>query len=254
MDAVALPPRLIAGTGTSESAWKVSPQLAAAPCHPLDWWLTQDTRLVVLAPHPDDEVLACGALLQQHANRGGECLVIAATDGEASHPPTPQRSTSQLALTRQAETRKGLNRLGLGEENVVRLGLPDGQVQGYLSNLCSALEICLRPTDLLVTTYQLDGHPDHEACGSAAVSVCSKINCRLAQAPVWLWHWAGPNERLVPWHRLQGFRVPPASRALKLQALSEHVSQIATATDDGAPILEASILERAQRDVEYFFV
>ena len=253
MDALK-PPRFISGNGTPESAWKASPQLKATPCHPLNWWIPADSRLVVLAPHPDDEILACGALLQQHAQRGGKCLVVAATDGEASHKPTQHRSASQLAARRQAETLRGLHRLGLSGENVVRLGLPDGQLAQHAKDLSRALQQLLDPGDRVITTYQLDGHPDHEACGNAATYVCTKLGTRLAQAPVWWWHWAVPDDFSVPWHRLHSFQIPPADVVRKLQALCEHTSQLADAANGGTPILDAAIVQRAQRGFEYFFL
>ncbi|MBC7682847.1 MAG: PIG-L family deacetylase [Ferruginibacter sp.] len=246
--------RFIAGNGTPESAWKAAPQLERAPCHPLNWWMPLGTRLVVLAPHPDDEILACGALLQQHAQRGGECLVVAATDGEASHPPTQHRSAAQLATTRQAETLRGLSWLGLTDDNVVRLGLPDGQLAHRTDDLCRALQRLLRPTDLVITTYRLDGHPDHEACAGSVAQVCTQVNCRLAQAPVWLWHWAAPDESTIPWNRLHGFQIPHATQTLKLQALAEHRSQLDGAAHDGTRILGEAIVQRAQRPIEYFFL
>lgn len=253
MDALK-PSRLIIGNGTPESVWMASPQLKQAICHPLDWWLSMNTRLVVLAPHPDDEILACGALLQQHLQRGGKCLIVAATDGEASHKPTLDRSAAQLAATRQLESLRGLSRLGTYGVDVVRLGLPDGRLTHHAEDLCRALLRLLHPGDLVVTTYRLDGHPDHEACGKAAAYASSKINCRLAQAPVWLWHWSTPGDVSIPWNRLQGLQIPHACLALKLQALLEHKSQLVAAADNAAPILGESIVQRAQRGVEYFFI
>ena len=43
-------------------------------------------RLIVVAPHPDDEVLGAGGLLQQMQQAGVETVLVAVTDGEASHP------------------------------------------------------------------------------------------------------------------------------------------------------------------------
>ena len=246
--------RLITGEGTAESAWRKILEFRQVPCHPLDWWITDTARLVVLAPHPDDEILTCGALLHQHALRGGDYLLVAATDGEASHEPTAQRSTRQLAAARRAETLQGLQQLGLSSKNMARLGLPDGRLQQYVANLRSALEHVLRPTDLLVTTYALDGHPDHEACGEAAKYSCARVNCRLAQAPVWLWHWAEPTERSIPWAKLHGFNIPASSQANKQRALAEHATQMAASGANQSPILGPSILQRSERSSEYFFI
>ncbi|WP_369010244.1 PIG-L family deacetylase, partial [Salmonella enterica] len=48
-----------------------------------------------MAPHPDDEVLACGGLMCVATDLGLEVMVVAVTDGEACYPGeswwTPQR-------------------------------------------------------------------------------------------------------------------------------------------------------------------
>lgn len=79
----------------------------------LDGLLKVEQRLVVVSPHPDDEVLACGALIALHVARGGPATVIAVTDGEASHRGDPLWSPESLANARRAERRLGLARLGL---------------------------------------------------------------------------------------------------------------------------------------------
>ena len=43
----------------------------------------RDTRLLVFAPHPDDEVLAAGGLIQQVREAGGIVHVIYVTSGDA---------------------------------------------------------------------------------------------------------------------------------------------------------------------------
>ena len=48
--------------------------------------LLGERPLVVLAPHPDDETLGCGALIFDAASRGADCHIICVTDGSRSHP------------------------------------------------------------------------------------------------------------------------------------------------------------------------
>ena len=60
-------------------------------------------RVLVLAPHPDDEVIGCGGALALHALQGDEVLVVVAFDGAASHPDLPREA---VAARRQAESRE----------------------------------------------------------------------------------------------------------------------------------------------------
>lgn len=41
--------------------------------------------LLIIAPHPDDEVIGCAGLIQRSLNKGNDVYVIILTGGEASH-------------------------------------------------------------------------------------------------------------------------------------------------------------------------
>ena len=71
----------IEGDGTPEHAW-----LGWQTLRTLPELTPRRRRVLVVAPHPDDEILAAGGLLVELAARGAEISVLALTDGEASHP------------------------------------------------------------------------------------------------------------------------------------------------------------------------
>ena len=245
--------RLIQGTGTPESAWQAWLKSGGIATGALHECLPQSVRLVVVAPHPDDEVLACGGLMAMHRAQGGDVLVIAVTDGEASHVDSPLWHADALAATRRAEGMTGLHRLGLDDVAVKRLALPDGRVAHHTLRLALRLQLLLRPADVVVTTWRMDGHPDHDATGVAASLACSVVGCRLIEAPVWMWHWASPGDPLVPWHRLQRFPLKPQARDRKQAALAAHASQLDPSQRPGGAVLGEAIVARANRPDEYFF-
>ena len=252
MDVVA-PDRLIEGDGTAETSWRSWLPAAALPEKSLSQLLPLNARLVVVAPHPDDEVLACGGLMAGHAIRGGDTLVVAVTDGEASHAGSTGHCASQLADTRRGESAEGMRRLGAVASNVVRLRLPDSGVGAHAEDLTRVLTRLLLPSDVVVSTWRLDGHPDHEATGDAAANACASARCRLLEAPVWMWHWAAPGDARVPWHRLVAMRLAPETVRRKQAALAAHATQLQWRGADQPPVLGVSIVERAARVSEYFF-
>ena len=246
--------RLIHGSGTPEADWLQWQGLRSAPLLSIDRCLPATGRLVVVAPHPDDEVLSCGGLLQMQAARGGAVLVVAVTDGEASHRGSVQWTASRLAPVRRLESTNGLAQLGIPFSQVTRLGLPDGGVQHLRPQLSEALVRLLRRTDLVVATWRLDGHPDHEAVGDAAAQACATVGCRLVEAPVWMWHWGVPGDTAVPWGRLRGVRLTSLAQQRKARALAAHRSQLTPRDAGKEPVLGAEIQSRARRSTEYFFV
>jgi LmbE family N-acetylglucosaminyl deacetylase len=247
--------RQIRGEGeTSEREWRDWLERLAPQSLPASMQPGAGERLVVVSPHPDDEVLTCGGMVAAHAARGGDVAVVAVTDGEASHRDDPRWPAARLAEARRAERTRGLARLGVGASAVVSVGLADGAVDAGRAALREALHGVLRADDVVVTTWSLDGHPDHDAAGAAVDQVCAERGCRVLQAPVWMWHWSTPFDGRVPWQRLRAWAIPPHALGLKASALAEHATQLAPRADALGPVLGPAILARAARTSEYFFV
>jgi len=89
MEAVATGRRIRGEGTTAETDWRDWLADLRPPALSIEQLLANTQRVVVVSPHPDDEVLACGGLLALHARRGGEVMVVAVTDGEASHRDDP---------------------------------------------------------------------------------------------------------------------------------------------------------------------
>ena len=245
--------RLIQHAGTLDEVWL--PWLARQRIArvPIDVLCGGADRLVVIAPHPDDEILACGGLLAMCSAIGMNLLVIALTDGEASHGFIDAEAKSNLALIRIEESSLGLLALGVRPESVLRLHVADGDVVSNVHDISMRIQQVLRPSDLVITTWSLDGHPDHEAASVAAQLACDHLKCRLLQAPVWMWHWATPDHACVPWSNLRALDLPGWAVRAKHKALVCHHSQLKARGDNQPPALIASIVERSMRPQEYYF-
>lgn len=95
--------------------------------------LTPGDRLLVVAPHPDDELIGAGLLIQRALQCGAQVRVVVVTHGDAFAyvGPRPaqrisaERRTRGLGVTRRSESLRALARLGLGADSVLFLGYPD---------------------------------------------------------------------------------------------------------------------------------
>ncbi len=143
-----------------------------------------DGSVLVLAPHPDDEVLGAAGVMAETLRHGGRAAVIVATDGALG---AKRERGPRLAATRQGETRRAMGRLGLGPGDVGFLGYADGGLAvawdeqwraarrdaGEVSatELVDALrgEIRSRAPRAVVLPMPLDRHPDHAALGRFAM-------------------------------------------------------------------------------------
>jgi LmbE family N-acetylglucosaminyl deacetylase len=108
-------------------------------------------RLLVLAPHPDDEVIACGGLIALHAADHRNVRVVIATDGSGAGDPS----------VREEESRRGLARLGANIE-VVFLGYTDRALGSDAADRLRGELLEFRP-DLILVPSPVEIHPDHKA-------------------------------------------------------------------------------------------
>ncbi|RCS30059.1 PIG-L family deacetylase [Rhodanobacter denitrificans] len=193
------------------------------------------TRLLVVAPHPDDETIATGLLIQQVRAAGGEVRILLLTAGDNN--PWPQRWLERRLLIgaadrrrwgrrRHAEVLQALQSLGVPEPALQSLGWPDMgltevllQADGMaMATLATAIGE-FRP-DLVAVPALSDRHPDH---GTAHVLVRLALagQVRPPALLAYLVHGREGNHRLVE------IRGTAAQSANKRAALAAHHSQMA---------------------------
>ena len=249
--------RAIEGLGTTEDAWLGWLDTQAITPVGATSLVPEGRRVVIVAPHPDDEVLAVGGLLAQLAPLSREMLIVAVTDGTASHPASTVWPAQRLAQERPLESRRAWERLGLdvdGSAHAVRLGFADGGLRSSCGLLARTLSALLRPTDVVFTTWRHDGHPDHEATGQACAAAAACCGARLIEVPVWAWHWAEPGDARLPWHRAMRLALDPAIRQMKRTSVEAFASQLVADPSTGAgPILRSTTVQRAHRPFEIYF-
>jgi len=246
--------RHIGGTGPAAADWARDAALAAVQPVTLDDLIPPGARVVVVAPHPDDEILTCGALLHLVAARGDAPLIVAVTDGEASHPGSPIWPPERLRHARTDETNAALAHLGIDASRVRRLHIPDGGVTAATPELERQLAAIIAPGDVVITTWRFDGHPDHESTALACSAVARQRGARVLLAPVWGWHWSAPGDGAMPLTLARKLAVSADALARKRAALGCFHSQIeGDASSGAAPILPAFAMERVLHPFEIYF-
>ncbi|MCL4836668.1 MAG: PIG-L family deacetylase [Thermoanaerobaculia bacterium] len=120
---------------------------------------------LVIAPHPDDEVLGCGGLVAGLAAAGTSVRVVFLSDGGGGEEPIEDRPA--YAAARRGEAREAAERLGIAE--VEHLDLPDGRLEQSLPELVEALQqrLSVRPPDLLLVPSPAERSADHRAAFAA---------------------------------------------------------------------------------------
>jgi len=193
------------------------------------------TRLLVVAPHPDDETIATGLLIQQVLQAGGSVRILLLTDGDNN--PWPQRwlerrfrigsnDRKRWGARRRIEMSSALQTLGVQPGTIQSLGWPDmGMTEMVLRSDGSAVKelaqamAAIKP-NLLAFPALEDAHPDH---GATHVLVRLAL-AEQAELPALLTYLVHGYSRQAPLLMIEG---TPDQLAAKQRALAAHVSQMA---------------------------
>jgi LmbE family N-acetylglucosaminyl deacetylase len=216
--------------------------------------------LVVIAPHPDDESLACGGLIAEARTEERPTRVVIVSDGTGSHPGSPSFPKDRLRSLREEESRRAVGELGLDpDRDLVFLRLPDRSVPSEgpsADNAIDAICECVAKVGAraLFVSWRHDPHCDHQASYSIARGVQNRLSwLNLYEYSVW-------GAALPPAFPIEeafgGFRIRiDRHRAKKRRAIAAHRSQTTDLiSDDPAGFrLSASDLARFDLAYEIFF-
>ena len=130
--------------------------------------------VLVVAAHPDDEILGCGGTLARIARSGGSVHVVLMADGETSRFGTPGPGTRATAIAvRSAAATEACGLLGCA--SVDTLSLPDNRLDGLeLLDVVKSIEAFVdryRP-DTVFTHHGGDVNVDHTVVHEAVLAVC----------------------------------------------------------------------------------
>ncbi len=191
-------------------------------------------RLIVFAPHPDDETLATGVLIQQALAAGSAAQVVILTDGDNN--PWPQRwlerrwridarARTRWGQRRRAEARAALARLGVAADAHAAYGWPDlGVTERLLEGagaeqaIASAIE-AFAPTWLAAPVLS-DRHPDHSALGVLVERASMLARAPRPQRLGFIVHGAALNGRVVE------IASTACQQHTKQRAVFDHATQV----------------------------
>ena len=236
--------------GTTDAEWSTMERLRALP--PLN--LSTLDRLTVVAAHPDDETLGAGGLIAECSMRGIPVQVVVVTDGAASHPESTV-TPSQLAARRGRELFTAVSELAPSAD-VVMLGFADGETRADRERIAATLSRAIEPSGTIVAPWRGDGHRDHRIVGEICAELADVTHATLLEYPIWMWHWAEPDDERVPWDSAVSATLTDVARQAKRRAIASHVSQVAPigAAPSDAPVLTPSFLSNFDRDREVFLL
>ncbi len=146
-------------------------------------------NVLVLAPHPDDEVFGCGGAIMCHVEQGDHVSVLLATDGRAAEPHADAAACQAYIAQRRAESRAAADILGYKE--LLCWDYADRELPNTESVLRDLLDLIQqRHIQRLYAPSVWEIHPDHvtladlavqavQCCGAAVTLLMYEIGVAL---------------------------------------------------------------------------
>lgn len=152
-----------------------------------EWYLRTERSagtVLVFAPHPDDEVIACGGTIARLVDEGVRVRIVFATDGAMSHSavlgihhdPAP----AELRLIRQGEARAAAKALGLAEDAVHFLDFPDTALAEHLTafrgKLLDVLRVYPGVSEVYLPHEIRELNADHRLTGETVLACLAELD------------------------------------------------------------------------------
>jgi LmbE family N-acetylglucosaminyl deacetylase len=185
-------------------------------------WEPGAEKVLVLAPHMDDETIGCGGTLALHARRGAQITVMFLTDGRngsseinALTGEERRRRQTEYIEIRTTEARAALQRLGVNK--MICLDAEDGALSQCTWAAEKLRDVLRRmQPNLVYVPFYLEEHADHRAASQVLLDAVAGTSLQFQCIGYEVWTPLFPN-CLV--------RID-SSVETKKQALQEYRSQL----------------------------
>jgi LmbE family N-acetylglucosaminyl deacetylase len=222
----------------------------------------RESKVLIIAPHPDDETFACGGLIAQKKHLGVTVQVLFLSRGEGAHRNCCATSEQTIGDTRRHLAEEACSHLGLRPVDLLWCDFPDGAIPGNTDQIFTEAALRLSkiftacmPTEIY-TPHPHDCWPDHGRATELVLAAIAlaKWPIEMYFYPVWMWH----NLRLRDLGLLKGWQalrldIRPV-REKKQAAITQYLA--ATNPVCGIPYcgnLPKGFLDPFRKDHEIFF-
>lgn len=134
--------------------------------------------ILVIAAHPDDDVIGLGITLNRYIQYGNNVTVVFTTNGAGGVWKSPIKNQRSLSETRYNEACEALKLIKIPKEQIISFGFPDGGLFRYILQLAIDLLTLIHtiePKEIYVHALE-GGHPDHDITSFVTQYICHQID------------------------------------------------------------------------------
>ncbi len=208
-------------------------------------------KIIILAPHPDDEALGCGGLIARLCAENNPPHIAVLTGGGGSLCGRSDISETEVVNVRRKLTLDSARQLGLPEENIHFFDFKDGNISAHPESEMSRLRMMindLSPDNILVP-HNGEGWPDHLATRDIGIELAPE-NASVWEYCVWMWYY---NVWRLDWKNAAVLRMSDIEHSAKLRAVEAYVSPLAPCGAPWSGVLPEPFLKANRSRTELYF-
>ncbi|MBI5141420.1 MAG: PIG-L family deacetylase [Nitrospirae bacterium] len=188
-------------------------------------------KVLVIAAHPDDEVLGCGATIAKHAEMGDEIHVVILAEGVTSRDEQRDPRGRKSDLSKLSKAAHSANNI-LGVKSLTLHDFPDNRMDSLdRLDVVKTVELLMYRycPEIIYTHHAGDVNIDHKIVHEAVVTACRPIPSQTVKTLLFFeipssTEWQTPGS--AAWFMPNWFVDVSSTLAVKLQALKAYRSEM----------------------------
>ena len=128
--------------------------------------------IVIVAPHPDDEVLGCGGTILKHIDNGDEVhwIIVSGMDTKSFSKEQIKKRSDEITKVSKLFGFKSTYKLDYPTSKLDQI--PKNEIINKFSNLFESLR-----AEVIYTVFRNDAHSDHKVVFDSVVSATKSFRC-----------------------------------------------------------------------------
>lgn len=218
------------------------------PVHKID-----NKNIIIVAPHPDDEILGCSGLIQRMIENGKQVNVIILSGGGKSHQSCCHIDESTLIDSRRNLSRKAAEILELPLSQLHFFNYPDGSIS-FNNPETQSLQALIEEIspDAIFVPHMGEGWSDHIETGKIVKKIIQTKSApiQLYEYCVWFWYY---NVWNIDWKNAFVLKMNQREYRMKLKAIDAYIKPLAPCGKPLSGVLPKILIKANCWEKELYF-
>lgn len=214
--------------------------------------LTTNGSVMILAPHPDDEVFGCAGLISRLVSEGRPPYIVIFTGGGGSHRGCCDTAEQEICDNRRRLAAKALASLGVPSDHISFLDFKDGSIADRPNDQMQKLDQLIadvKPASIFFP-HSGEGWPDHLAVRLIGIEEALKHNIPTYEYCVWMWFYV---QRNLNWPTARTIHLSDQEHTAKLEAIDIYSSALAPCGRPWIGVLPPLFMKANSSRTELYF-